>query len=67
MATSIDGKIVGDIVDDDNHRVSRTCEVSTMVYRVHEEHMLGELKFTKMVRKGDAVVMLICISGLLIW
>lgn len=67
MKTSIDGKIVNDVFDGETLPVLRTHIVPTMVYRLQQQHMIGELKFTKLVRKGDGVVMLIYISGLLIW
>ena len=67
MRTSIDGKVMDSMIDDENRPVLRTYDVSTMVYRLGQQHMLGELKFTKLVREGDHVLMLIYISGLLIW
>lgn len=64
MTTSIDGKVVDDTIDGETRAVLRTHNVSTMIYRLQHQHMRGQLKFTRLVRKGDDIVMLIYISGL---
>jgi hypothetical protein len=56
MKTRIDGKVVADTINDGTRPVLRTHNISTMVYRLHHQHMRGELKFTKLVSRGDKII-----------